>query len=321
MGDDSEVLRAEEESDGLVELRPAREDLGMRLDRYVADNLPDLSRGTVQALIESGRIRVDGQQRKPKFRMTPGEVVSVEIPPPQIDEILPDPIPLAVVYEDADVVVVDKPAGMVVHPAPGHPRGTLANALVAHVPGISVGGSQRPGIVHRLDKDTSGLIVAAKTDRGRTALVSQWEDRSVEKTYLALVAGSVVEEQATIDAPIGRDPKNRQRMAVLRSGRPAVTRFHAIERFPNATLLELSIETGRTHQIRVHLAFIGHPIVGDQLYGRPRPTDPQLSRQFLHASALTFQLPDGARLRLEAPLPLDLQTVLEQLRAGSTSSA
>src|SRR5215211_2750920 len=321
MGEASEVLRDEAESDALVELRPARQDLGTRLDRYVADNLPDLSRGTVQALTESGRIRVDGQQRKSKFRMTPGEVVSVEIPPPQIDEILPDPIPLAVVYEDADVVVVDKPAGMVVHPAPGHPRGTLANALLAHVPGISVGGSQRAGIVHRLDKDTSGLIVAAKTDRGRTALVSQWEDRSVEKTYLALVLGSVADEDATIDAPIGRDPKNRQRMAVLRSGRPAVSRFQVIERFPDATLLELSIETGRTHQIRVHLAFIGHPIVGDQLYGRSRATDPQLDRQFLHASALAFQLPGGAALRLEASLPDDLAAVLEQLRAGSTSSA
>jgi 23S rRNA pseudouridine1911/1915/1917 synthase len=321
MGGDSEVLAVDEESDGLVELRPGREDLGTRLDRYVAENLPDLSRGTVQALIASGRIRVDGQQRKPKFRMTPGEVVSVEIPPPRIDEILPDPIPLAVVYEDTDVVVIDKPAGMVVHPAPGHPRGTLANALVAHVPGISVGGSQRPGIVHRLDKDTSGLIVAAKTDRGRTSLISQWDDRSVEKTYLALVAGSVADEEATIDAPIGRDPKNRQRMAVLRSGRPAVTRFRVIERFPNATLLELSIETGRTHQIRVHLAFIGHPILGDQLYGKPRRTDFQLGRQFLHACALAFRLPDGARLKLEAPLPNDLQSVLEQLRVGSISSA
>src|SRR5215218_972973 len=321
MADGSIISPPEAESDGLVELRPARDDLGARLDRYVADQLPDLSRGTVQALIESGHVFVDGQQRKPKFRMTPGEVVSVDIPPPQIDEILPDPIPLTVVYEDADVIVVDKPAGMVVHPAPGHPRGTLANALLAHIPGISVGGSQRPGIVHRLDKDTSGLIVAAKTDRGRTALVTQWEDRSVEKTYLALVTGSVADEEATIDAPIGRDPNNRQRMAVLRSGRSAVTRFHVIERFPSATLLELSIETGRTHQIRVHLAFIGHPILGDQLYGKPRRTDFQLGRQFLHASALAFQLPDGARLKLEAPLPNDLQSALEQLRVGSISSA
>jgi 23S rRNA pseudouridine1911/1915/1917 synthase len=306
-------------SDGFIELRPTRDDLGTRLDRYVADQLSDLSRGTVQRLIESGRVRVDDQQRKPKFRMTPGEVVSVEIPPPGIDEILPDPIPLTIVYEDADVIVVDKAAGMVVHPAPGHPRGTLANALLAHVPGISVGGSQRPGIVHRLDKDTSGLIVAAKTDRGRISLVTQWESRSVEKTYLALVSGSVADQEAIIDAPIGRDPKNRQRMAVVRSGRPALTRFRIAERFPSATLLEVSIETGRTHQIRVHLAFIGHPVVGDQLYGRARPTGPPLERQFLHASALAFQLPDGEWLRLEAPLPDELRSVLEEFRAESAS--
>ena len=321
MSQDTIDSGAEEESGELVELRPARDDLGTRLDRYVADQLPDLSRGTVQGLIESGRVSVDGRQRKPKFRMTPGEVVSVEIPPPRIDEILPDPIPLAIVYEDADVIVVDKPAGMVVHPAPGHQRGTLANALLAHVPGISVGGSQRPGIVHRLDKDTSGLIVAAKTDRGRTSLVTQWEERAVEKTYLALVSSSTEDEEAIIDAPIGRDPKNRQRMAVVRSGRPAVTRFHVVERFPDTTLLEVSIETGRTHQIRVHLAFIGHPIVGDHVYGRTRLTEPQLDRQFLHASALAFQLPDGAALRLEAPLPGELQAVLEELRAGSTTLA
>jgi 23S rRNA pseudouridine1911/1915/1917 synthase len=321
MADGSTISPPEAERYGLVELRPARDHLGARLDRYVADQLPDLSRGTVQTLIESGRVLVDGQQRKPKFRMTPGEVVSVDIPPPQIDEILPDPIPLAVVYEDPDVIVVNKPAGMVVHPAPGHPRGTLANALLAHAPGISVGGSQRAGIVHRLDKDTSGLIVAAKTDRGRTALISQWEDRSVAKTYLALVVGSVADEEATIDAPIGRDPKNRQRMAVLRPGRPAVTRFHVVERFPNVTLLKVSIETGRTHQIRVHLAFIGHPIVGDPLYGKPHPKGPRLDRQFLHASELAFQLPGGAALRLEASLPDDLAAVLEQLRAGSPFSA
>ena len=321
MGEDFIDSGSVDESDELVELRPTRDDLGTRLDRYVADQLPDLSRGTVQGLIESGRVRVDGQQRKPKFRMTPGEVVAVDIPPPRVDQILPDPIPLAVVYEDADVIVIDKPAGMVVHPAPGHLRGTLANALVAHVPGIAVGGSQRPGIVHRLDKDTSGLIVAAKTDRGRKSLVGQWEERSVEKTYLALVSGSVADGEAIIDAPIGRDPKNRQRMAVVRTGRPAVTRFRVVERLPNTTLLEVSIETGRTHQIRVHLAFIGHPIVGDELYGRARPTDPGLDRHFLHASELAFRLPDGTALRLEAPLPEDLQAALGEVRAGAASFA
>ena len=319
MGEGAIDSDTEEEGVGCIELHPERDDLGTRLDRYIADKLPDLSRGTVQGLIESGRVLVDGRQRKPKFRMTPGEVVSVEIPPPRIDEILPDPIPLAVLYEDADVIVVDKPAGMVVHPAPGHPRGTLANALLAHVPGISVGGSQRPGIVHRLDKDTSGVIVAAKTDRGRTALVTQWEDRSVEKTYLALVSGSVADEEAIIDAPIGRDPKNRQRMAVVRTGRPAVTRFRVLERLLHATLLGVSIETGRTHQIRVHMAFIGHPIVGDRIYGRSRATDPDLERQFLHASAIAFTLPDGEAVRLNAPLPDDLRAALEELRARSAS--
>src|SRR3954471_23720195 len=183
MGDASVVSSAEEEAEEFVELRPERADLGKRLDRYVADQLPDLSRGTVQVLIESGRVRVDGQQRKPKFRMTPGEVVSVEIPPPEIDEILPDPIPLTIVYEDADVLVIDKPAGMVVHPAPGHPRGTLANAVIAHAPEISIAGSNRPGIVHRLDKDASGLIVVAKSDRARVSLVKQWNNRTVEKHY------------------------------------------------------------------------------------------------------------------------------------------
>jgi 23S rRNA pseudouridine1911/1915/1917 synthase len=303
--------------ENLVTLRPERVELGVRLDRFVADRLPDLSRGTVQKLIESGHVLVDGVERKPKFRMTPGEVVSVNVPPPAPDEIEPDPIPLSIVYEDADVIVIDKPAGLVVHPAPGHPRGTLANALVAHVPGISVGGSNRPGIVHRLDKDTSGLIVAAKTDRGRTALVDQWADQSVEKTYLTLVSGVVEEPEATIDAPIGRDPKNRQRMAVVRSGRPAVTHFRVVERFSSATLLEVRIETGRTHQIRVHLAFIGHPVIGDMVYGKLRETDPHMERQFLHAAALGLNLPDRRRMHWSAPLPDDLVGALQALRAES----
>lgn len=321
MDDDGTPADFEDEVSGIVEMRPERSDLGTRLDRYVADNLPDLSRGTVQGLIESGHVLVDGIQRKPKFRMTPGEVVRVEIPPPKLDEILPDPIPLNIVYEDSDIILVDKPAGMVVHPAPGHSRGTLANALVAHVPGISVGGTLRPGIVHRLDKDTSGLIVAAKTDRGRNTLVAQWEERSVEKTYLTLVSGVVEDTEATIDAPIGRDPKNRQRMAVVRSGRPAVTHLRVVERFQDATLLEVSIETGRTHQIRVHLAFIGHPVVGDHVYGRARPIEAQLQRQFLHASGLAFRLPDGTPVRFESTLPEELERTLSQLRSLSPSNA
>lgn len=304
----------EPDSDQLVNLFPTREHLGMRLDRYVADGLPDLSRATVQGLIEAGHVLVDGAQRKSKFRITPGEVVTIDLPEPQPDEIQPDAIPLDIVYEDADVIVVDKPAGMVVHPAPGHPRGTLANALVAHVPGIAVGGTQRPGIVHRLDKDTSGLIVAAKTDRGRTTLVSQWGSDSVEKRYLALVSGEVEVNEGTIDAPIGRDDKNRQRMAVSRTGRQAVSHFRVVERFPEATLLEVALETGRTHQIRVHLAFIEHPIVGDPVYGRKRDVGIDLDRQFLHASELGFELPNGTPVHFSSPLPEDLDQVLVSLR-------
>lgn len=301
-------------------LYPQREDLGTRLDRYVADQLPDLSRNTVQNLIENGHILVDDFQRKAKFRVTPGEVISVDIPPPADDEILPDPIPLDIVYEDGDVIVVDKPAGLVVHPAPGHPRGTLANALVAHVPDISVGGANRAGIVHRLDKDTSGLIVAAKSDRGRTSLVSQWAEREVEKTYLALVVGNIEEDEATIDAPIGRDPKNRQRMAVVRGGREAVTHYRVLERFGEATLLEVKIDTGRTHQIRVHLAFIGHPVVGDAVYGRVGDVATGLNRQFLHASELAFDLPDGTAVHFRSQLPVELLTVLDDLRESAEAA-
>lgn len=303
--------------DASLVLHPGREDLGARLDRFVADRVPDLSRSMVQALIGSGHVLVDGVRRKPKFRMTPGEVVTIDIPAPEPDEIQPDPIPLDVVFEDDDVIVIDKPAGMVVHPAPGHPRGTVANALVAHVPGIAVGGSNRPGIVHRLDRDTSGLLVAAKTDRGRTSLVSQWAVRSVDKGYLALVVGAVEDDEATIDAPIGRDPKNRQRMAVVRTGRPAVTHFRVIERFPTATLLEVKIETGRTHQIRVHLAFIGFPIAGDVVYGGAPGGELGLDRQFLHASELAFVLPGGRQIELRSALPADLQRALDRLRAGA----
>jgi 23S rRNA pseudouridine1911/1915/1917 synthase len=313
LADDGDEVAVERQ----VVLRPSREHLGERLDKFVAASLPDLSRSTVQGLIEAGHVLVDTVQRKAKFRMTPGEVVTVELPVAVVDEIVPDPIPLKVVYEDADVIVIDKPAGMVVHPAPGHERGTLANALIAHAPEMAVGGSHRPGIVHRLDKDTSGLIVAAKSDRGRQALVAQWGSGEVEKRYLALVEGVVADDEATIDAPIGRDPKNRQRMAVLRGGRPAVSHVRVRERFPEATLLEVEIETGRTHQIRVHLAFVGHPVVGDEVYGRGRRGDRLLPRQFLHASELAFALPDGRPVRFKSDLPDDLRQVLARMRGAA----
>ena len=314
-----DVEELEGADDGVVELRPGREEINQRLDRFVASSLADLSRTYVQQLIEAGRVRVDGIVRRSKFKVTPGEVVVVDVPPPTVEAFEPEDIPLVIVYEDDDVIVVDKPAGLVVHPAPGHARGTLVNALLHHAPGISIGGTNRPGIVHRLDKDTSGLIVVAKSDRARLALASQWETRSVRKGYVALASGVVEPEEGTIEAPIGRDPQQRQRMAVTAKGRPAVTHFAVRERFAAATLLDVEIETGRTHQIRVHLAFIDHPIVGDSVYGRSRAGalrrgDPWSPRQFLHAARLGFRLPDGREVAFESPLPADLRAVLDGLR-------
>lgn len=297
------------------ELLPGTEDRNDRLDKYVARNLPDLSRTYLHQLIESGDILVDGIVRRPAFKLTPGQRIAVNIPPPVEDVLRPEPIPLDIIFEDDDVIVLNKPAGLVVHPAPGHPSGTLVNALLHLDPSINVGGRLRPGIVHRLDKDTSGLMVVAKTDRARNSLVGQWQGRTVEKRYVALVSGVVEDDEATIDAPIGRDPALRQRMTVLRSGRPAVSTFTVRERFESATLLDVEIETGRTHQIRVHLRFIGHPVAGDDVYGQGRAGIPGLRRQFLHAAALAFTLPDGTRKTFESALPRDLTHVLTRLRA------
>jgi len=309
----------------VVELHPERTEINERLDKFVTVRLADLglSRGTVQGLIEAGHVLVDGVARRAKFKMTPGEVVTVTLPPPTIDELLPEAIPLSIVFEDADVIVLDKPAGLVVHPAPGHPSGTLVNALLHHAPEINLGGTNRPGIVHRLDKDTSGLMVVAKTDRARTTLAAQWEARSVAKGYVALVHGLVEPDEGTVDAPIGRDPAQRQRMAVTSArGREAVSNFVVRERFKFAamTLLDVEIETGRTHQIRVHLTFIGHPIVGDTVYGR-RDVGAVLNRQFLHAARLGFRLPDGREVAFESPLPADLQATLATLASVEVTRA
>jgi 23S rRNA pseudouridine1911/1915/1917 synthase len=308
---------------GPVELKPTRDEIGERLDKFIANHLPELSRTYIQQLIEQGDVRVDNIPRRRTFKMTPGQTVTFEIPAPVIDELEPEAIPLNIVYEDADVLVIDKPAGMVVHPAPGHPSGTVANAVVHHAPEISIAGSNRPGIVHRLDKDTSGLMVIAKTDRARVSLVKQWNVRSVEKLYVALASGVVEPNEATVDVPVGRDPVARSKMAVVANGRDAVTHFTVRERFADASLLDLLIDTGRTHQIRVHLDFIGHPVVGDRVYnrrsGRTGGSSSLVSRQFLHASRLAFELPGGTRVSFDSPLPEDLQTALETLeqeRAG-----
>lgn len=299
----------------VIELTVSRDQQGERLDRFVTAQLPDYSRSHVQHLIDAGHITVDGVSRKPKFKVTPGEVIRVGVLEPESTDLEPEAIRLSVVYEDADLLVIDKPAGMVVHPAPGHRTGTLVNAVLHHVPGIAVGGIGRPGIVHRLDKDTSGLMVIAKSDAGHRSLIAQWNDRAVLKEYLALVHGVVEPDDATIDAPIARDPNHRQRMAVIRSGREAVTHFTVSERFPDCSLLEVIIDTGRTHQIRVHLAFIGHPVVGDKTYGSTRgAVSSDVPRQMLHASRLEFALPEGKRVSFTATPPPDFEAALDRLR-------
>lgn len=303
---------------GAFELHPTREEINERLDKFVAARLNHLSRSYVQQLIDQGQVLVDGVARRRTFKMTPGEVIAVTVPEPESEDILPEDVPLDVVYEDADLLVIDKPAGMVVHPAPGHRSGTLVNALVAYAPEIAIAGTNRPGIVHRLDKDTSGLIVVAKSDRGRTTLIRQWNAHEVHKEYVALVRGVIAEEDAVIDVPIGRDPVQRNRMAAVGGARAAVSRFTVRERFPDATLLDVVIETGRTHQIRVHFAYIGHPVVGDSVYnpgdGRFGGAGAIVERQFLHAAKLGFKLPNGDEKLFEAPLPADLQAALDALR-------
>lgn len=309
----------DEDQQELIELYPERSHLNMRLDKYVSDQLPDLSRTYLQQLIANGSLLVDGFNRRPSFKVTPGQVITLDLPEVEVTEIVAEDIPLDIVFENDDILMVNKAAGMVVHPAAGHARGTLVNAVLHHAPEISIQGSTRPGIIHRLDKDTSGIMVVAKSDRAQTSLAEQWQEKSVKKTYLALATGVVEEDTATVDAPIGRNPANRQQMAAVRSGKDAITHFSVLERFEDSTLLEVTIETGRTHQIRVHLNFIGHAVVGDVLYGNKvsaRVADELgLKRQFLHASSLGFAMPGGGEDRVfEAPLPADLQAVLDSLR-------
>lgn len=293
---------------------------GQRLDRLLAARLPRLSRAAVQALIDAGQVRLEGRVRKPSYRPKAGDRVEVLIPPPAPVDIRPEPIPLSVVFEDADLLVIDKPAGMVVHPAPGHEVGTLVNAVLALVPGVRINGSIRPGIVHRLDKETSGLLVVAKHERALAALAAQFQERRTLKVYLALLDGVVEPDRGTVDVPIARDPRNRQRMAVSREGRPALSHFRPVERFAQHTLVEVRIESGRTHQIRVHCAFIGHPVTGDPVYGmgsRGPHAAPRLplGRQFLHAARLGLWLPSGPWREFTSPLPPDLAATLAALRA------
>jgi 23S rRNA pseudouridine1911/1915/1917 synthase len=295
---------------------------GQRLDQFLASHLTTLSRSQVQRLIRDGHVTLSRGRAKAGLLTTPGLEVDVEIPAPVAATPQPEPLPLSIVYDDADLVVIDKPAGLVVHPAAGHARGTLVNALLHHVPGLSgIGGTVRPGIVHRLDRGTSGLMVIAKHDRAHRALAAQFHDRTVGKEYIALVWGAARAGLA-IDKPIGRHPRQRQKMSTRSPrGRPAATRVVEATPLGAVTLIRVSIGTGRTHQIRVHLSDAGHPIVGDTLYGgtrRPagrRGTSARLERPFLHAARLSFDHPaDGRRLTFDSPLPDDLQRALEQWR-------
>lgn len=293
---------------------------GERLDKIIMAHIGDrLSRAQLQALIEEGLVTVDGRQMKPGQKLKGGEHISLMIPlRTEPESVQPESIPLQVIYEDDDLAVIDKPAGMVVHPGDLNETGTLVSALLNRWPQIAAMNveEKRAGIVHRLDKDTSGLIVIAKHDRARRKLADQFQSRTVEKVYTALLEKRPQTLSGRIDAPIGRDPKQRKRMAVLREGRPAVSEYTVIDdHFAGGyTLVKVRLLTGRTHQIRVHMAFIGCPIVGDRVYGF-RKQRAGLKRQFLHASELAFDHPiTGKRLRFEAPLPTDLQLVLTRLR-------
>ena len=290
-------------------------DAGARLDVY-AGALLGISRAGAQKLIECGAVRVNGRPAPKNRRLEPGDVVEADPPAPEPIEAQPQDIPLDVVYEDEDVIVVNKPVGLVVHPAPGHPDGTLVNALLYHC-GSSlsgINGELRPGIVHRIDRDTSGLIVAAKNDRAHLALAAQLQDHSLARVYEAVAVGGFREDSGTVDAPIGRHPVDRKKMAVDRkNGREAVTHWSVLARYPGYTHVECRLETGRTHQIRVHLASIGHPLLGDTVYGSKKPW-PGLAGQCLHARKLRFIHPStGEPLELECPLPGWFRDVLEKL--------
>lgn len=290
-----------------------------RLDKFLVEQLPEFSRARLQALIKQGRVLVDGvPASKSGHALEGGEAVQVQVPPAAPSELVPEAIPLDVIFENDDVLIVNKAAGMVVHPAAGHSTSTLIHAALAHAPQIEgVGGELRPGLVHRLDKDTSGLIVLAKNDAAHHALQAQFQQRSAQKTYIALVDGHPTTPEGRIEAAIGRDPRERKRMSIVRSksgrGREAVSEYRTLQSYEDHTLLEVDIHTGRTHQIRVHLAFIRCPIVGDTVYGRRKPSLP-LKRQFLHAARLGLTLPGEGEMRIfAAPLPADLQHVLNNL--------
>ena len=297
-------------------LRASEESKNQRLDAFLASSLDGLTRSQATRFIESGEVAVNGRAVSKSYKLAGGEDIAVTLPEPEPVEAVPQDIPLDVVYEDADVIVVNKPSGMVVHPAPGHPDGTLVNALLYHCAGTlsGVGGALRPGIVHRIDRDTSGLIIAAKNDAAHQYLSAQLADHTLARTYECIVVGSLREDRGTVDAPIARHPTDRKRMAVVAGGREAVTHWEVIARYPGYTHVRCRLETGRTHQIRVHMAYIGHPILGDTVYGAKKEV-PGLTGQCLHAVGLRFLHPRTHEVvELSCPLPEEFTRMLQKIR-------
>ena len=299
-----------------IRLRASEENKNQRLDAFLASSLDGLTRSQATRLIESGEVAVNGRAVSKSYKLAGGEDIAVTLPEPEPVEAVPQDIPLDVVYEDADVIVVNKPSGMVVHPAPGHPDGTLVNALLYHCAGTlsGVGGALRPGIVHRIDRDTSGLIIAAKNDAAHQYLSAQLADHTLARTYECIVVGALREDRGTVDAPIARHPTDRKRMAVVAGGREAVTHWEVIARYPGYTHVRCRLETGRTHQIRVHMAYIGHPILGDTVYGAKKEV-PGLTGQCLHAVGLRFLHPRTHEvMELSCPLPEEFTRMLQKIR-------
>ncbi len=291
----------------------------IRIDAYISKKMQDISRAMVQKLLEDKQIQVNGKVPKPSYKVQAGDTISIQIKPPKETNLQAQEIPIEIMYEDKDILVVNKPKGLVVHPGNGNPDGTLVNAIMAKCKdGLSgIGGEIRPGIVHRLDKDTSGLLIVAKNDKAHIAMSEQIKNREVQKTYIALVKGMITEREATINMPIGRSTKDRKKMAVTKEGKEAITHFKVIKRYQKTeasySLLEVKIETGRTHQIRVHMAQIGHPVIGDMVYSNGK-NEFGVEGQCLHAQKLAFKHPTtGKQIEIEAPLPNYLQDILDQL--------
>ena len=306
---------------GLQRLTVSPGDAGVRIDKYLAEQLPDITRSYLQNLMKDVSVQMNVKPVKASTKTAVGAVIALTIPEPEEPEILPENIPLDILYEDSDVILINKPKDMVVHPAAGHYTGTLVNALMYHCRGdlSGINGVLRPGIVHRIDKDTTGVLIVCKNDRAHNALAEQLKEHSITRKYRAIVCGNLKEDEGTVDAPLSRHPQDRKKMAIVRSGgKRAVTHYRVLERFGNDTYIECQLETGRTHQIRVHMASLGHPLLGDEIYGRAKSPF-KLEGQTLHAMVLGFIHPTtGEYMEFEAPLPEYFEKLLEKLRKSGS---